>query len=514
MQEQKSPITTSGPLFEAVQRARVFEDSKYFVDCRPKTAPEHIIEKWGKQKDERDFSLRHFVEANFYPPDGDEDAAGKLPQTDNCRDHIRQLWPLLFREAETGGSTPRYDSLLPLPHPYVVPGGRFREIYYWDSYFTALGLVSDGHAEMLLNMTRNFAHLIETQGHVPNGNRAYYLSRSQPPFFALMVELCGQHFGTKIIPEFIPALRKEYDFWSDKPGESNRRRIGIKHLIANQEEGKAAGSIPLEGYLNRYWDDHPMPREESWHEDFNLAQELPEQKRRQLYRNIRAACESGWDFTSRWLSDGKKLLSIETTHILPVDLNVLLWNLEQKLAEWLPEEQAAEKQDFARKARQRQTLIQALCWNEKTGFFHDVQLQALQPSPQLSLAGVFPLFMGMATQAQAERVAARLRKDFLKEGGLVSTPVETGQQWDAPNGWAPLQWLAYCGLKRYGLDELAGEIRHRWLRCNDIIFERHHKMVEKYDVVHPSGHAGGGEYPLQDGFGWSNGVYAALFDDA
>lgn len=514
MPKQKALITTSGPLFESVQQTRVFNDSKYFVDCRPKQEPEHIMQAWQHQKNNPDFSLRSFIEQYFHPPEGEQTPV-ELPKSSSCREHVRALWPLLFRRASQPGAAHENDSLLPLPYPYVVPGGRFREIYYWDSYFTALGLTADGYTDMLLNMTRNFAHLIETCGQVPNGNRSYYLSRSQPPFFALMAELCAQHFGPQAIHEFLPALQKEYAFWSDYEDGSQRRCINIKRAIAAGEEGKSnSRKFSVEGHMNRYWDDNPVPREESWYEDTRLAATLPEARRPQLYRNIRAACESGWDFTSRWLADGQHLLHIETTRILPVDLNALLWNLEHKLAMWLPQEQAAEKQAFAHKAKKRETLIQALCWNEQTGFFHDVRTDTLQPTQQPSLAGAFPLFLGLATEAQARRVAGVLRDEFLMEGGLVSTPIQTGQQWDAPNGWAPLQWVAYSGLKRYGFTELAAEIRRRWLRSNEIIFDRHHKMVEKYDVVNPGGHAGGGEYPLQDGFGWSNGVYAALYDDA
>lgn len=512
-------ITTSGPLFEAVQRSRIFSDSKYFTDCVPAGPPESIMEEWKRQKDSPEFDLLSFVNAHFNAPDAgnhfeNSDSDAEMPTVENCREHIKKLWLLLFRASGKSDQTERNDSLLPLPHPYVVPGGRFREIYYWDSYFTALGLAADGHAQKVLDMTRNFAHLIQSFGHVPNGNRTYYLSRSQPPFFVMMVELCAVQFGEDIIQEFLPALRREHAFWHDDYDENeNRRCVKVSLETTSDNDAQSKTGVLVKRTLNRYWDDHPEPREESYHEDFSLASGLIEVEQKRLYRNIRAACESGWDFTCRWFADGKNLSKINTTNILPVDLNSLLWHLERRLAEWIPSSERDEKRYFREKSAERNMLIQALMWNEASGFFHDVLRNTLQPTKILSLAGVYPLFCGLATQNQADRIALRIEKEFLKPGGLVSTLEETGQQWDYPNGWAPLQWISFKGFKNYNLDEIARKIRTHWLYANDVIFEREKKMVEKYNVVSPEGEAGGGEYPLQDGFGWSNGIYAALYDE-
>ena len=132
------------------------------------------------------------------------------------------------------------------------------------------------------------------------------------------------------------------------------------------------------------------------------------------------------------------------------------------------------------------------------------------PTGQLSLAAVFPLYARRAKKEQADAVANRIEKDFLKPGGLVSTLVNNGEQWDAPNGWAPLQLIAIEGLRNYGHHDLAYEIKHRWIRVNMKVYSEHHKLVEKYDVEGEHGLGGGGEYPLQDGFGWTNGVLAVL----
>ncbi|PWN05827.1 alpha,alpha-trehalase TreF [Rhodohalobacter mucosus] len=488
-------IQLSGELFEAVQKARIFSDSKHFVDMTPVGDPEDIKRMYQEEKDEPDFDLKEFVNRHFSGPSSSGEGV-QIEQKASCRDHIRELWPSLFRSPDSGvkpGST-----LLPLPKPYVVPGGRFREIYYWDSYFTAQGLNADGYPDMVLAMAENFRHLINTTGHIPNGNRAYYLSRSQPPFFAPMADMVVTLHGSEKIRSFLPAVEKEYMFWMDETGGTGRRSVKVE-----TESGPVT--------LNRYWDDFPAPREESWYEDMKLAEDFPTDQREKLFRNIRAACESGWDFSSRWFADVMNLSSMETTNILPVDLNSLIWYMEEKLADWYRVEGETEKaQKYTRLAAIRKSAIQDLMWSDEKGFFFDYRIDEREMTDIWSLAAVYPLYFGMAEKYQAESVASHLENKFLKDGGLITTTVETGQQWDSPNGWAPLQWMAYKGLQRYGLNDLALTIRSRWMKLNKSVYLRTGKMVEKYNVEDLSKKGGGGEYPLQDGFGWSNGVYSAL----
>ena len=207
--------------------------------------------------------------------------------------------------------------------------------------------------------------------------------------------------------------------------------------------------------------------------------------------------------------------SIHTTDIIPVDLNCLLYHLEITIAKayGLSKNYLA-KQRFELYAEQRARSIQEYCWDENERFFVDYDYINEQPTSRLSLAAAFPLFTKIATNGQAGLVADRLEHDFLKSGGLVSTIQNNSQQWDSPNGWAPLQWVAIQGLRHYGHTKLAQEIRDRWLELNEKVYRNHGKMIEKYDVVNKSGVGGGGEYPLQDGFGWTNGVAAALIDEA
>ncbi len=268
--------------------------------------------------------------------------------------------------------------------------------------------------------------------------------------------------------------------------------------------------------LNRYFDSGELPRPEAFKEDVRVAQEVnrnPELGRKPevVYNALRSAAESGWDFSSRWLGDQKSLSTVHTTDLVPVDLNSLLYHLEKMIARGLT--QAGDTSGAAayqKKAAERQKAILAYCWDPETKFFFDYNFKTGKRSAVKSLAAVYPLFFALATPEQAAAVSDVIEHEFLKPGGLTTTLTVTGQQWDAPNGWAPLQWLSYIGLKNYGHTRLASEIRHRWLRQNMRVYHATGKMMEKYNVMDTTLTAGGGEYPNQDGFGWTNGVAIAL----
>src|SRR6186713_710229 len=229
------PIVTNPPdkiygkLFTDVQMNKVFADGKTFVDCIPKRKPAEILADYESAKGTAGWDLKRFVLDNFEVPGSPTDNY-KTNATDDVVTHIRNLWTVLKR---TPDKVVEGSSLLPLPYPYIVPGGRFREVYYWDSYFTMLGLKESGETEMIDNMVKNFAYLIENYGHIPNGNRTYYLGRSQPPFFSVMVELLAEIKGDSVYQEFLPAMEKEYQFWMDgsdklKPGKAYRRVVRLK----------------------------------------------------------------------------------------------------------------------------------------------------------------------------------------------------------------------------------------------------------------------------------------------
>lgn len=292
---QKPLIQLSGELFEAVQLQPCFEDSKYFVDMTPKRSPQNILNDYRKFKDSNDFNLKAFIEKNFDPP--------VLERTfDNTnkrylQQHIKQMWRFLYQSSDKQNSL---SSLIYLPKSYIVPGGRFREVYYWDCYFTCEGLQADSEIQIIQDIADNFAYLINKLGFVPNANRKYYLTRSQPPLFYLIVNILYKELGISAIKKYLPILEKEYSFWMN-----TKRNING---------------------LNRYWDESDTPRPESYREDIEHAKDI--ENKSKFYRNIRAACESGWDFSSRWFAQKDDFSTIQTIDILPVDLNCYLYGLE------------------------------------------------------------------------------------------------------------------------------------------------------------------------------------------
>jgi alpha,alpha-trehalase len=262
--------------------------------------------------------------------------------------------------------------------------------------------------------------------------------------------------------------------------------------------------------LNRYWDENETPRPESLREDVELSHQS-EQDPAVLYRHLRAGAESGWDYSSRWFKNPYEFAGIYTSDIVPVDLNCLLFHLEQTIAE---ANELNGKSDEAEKYRslaiKRKEAIRKYCWNHEQGFYFDFDMQQNTQKQSLTLAGLFPLFVKIATEQEAVMAGHVVQEKFLRAGGLISTLETTGQQWDAPNGWAPLQWTAITGLAHYGQDDLAKTIARRWIQLNVDVFRRTGKLMEKYNVVDTQLEAGGGEYAGQDGFGWTNGVLLAL----
>ena len=488
------PSQLYGALFHRVQTERIFADSKTFADAVAKSAPEEIMRSYEAEHDREGFSLNQFVGENFVIP-GSAVSEFKTAPREEIHVHIDRLWHALTR-------TPRYSrgasSQLRLSTRYVVPGGRFREMYYWDSYFTMVGLQASGRDDLVADMVENFSGLIDRYGHIPNGSRTYYLSRSQPPFFAAMVELQAERDGTRALTRRLPQLEREYSFWMDgaaslAPGAAHRRVVRL-----------ADGSL-----LNRYWDDLAMPRDEAYQEDIDAARESG-RPAAEVYRDLRAAAESGWDFSSRWLADDKTLGSIRTTDFAPVDLNSLLYKLELVIARGCRETKRPDcEKKMLTNARVRRAPMLRLMWDGKVNAFVDYDWRNQRAMNRLTAATVYPVFVEIASDQQVQRIAETIRASLLMPHGLATTTLDTGQQWDAPNGWAPLQWIAIDGLRRHGQGDLAAEIAQRWAAENARVYCATGKLVEKYNV-RDAGEGAGGEYPVQDGFGWTNAVLIKL----
>jgi alpha,alpha-trehalase len=493
------PSLVYGELYRAVEMAALFPDQKTFADAAATVPPPQIVSDYAREKARPGFSLKTFVARHFILPQSAAPAVTRRPAQD-VRSYIRQMWTDLGRPAD---SVQPNSSRLNLTRPYIVPGGRFREIYYWDSYFSMQGLMQDQRYDLARDMLANIAGLIERYGHMPNGSRSYYLSRSQPPFFAAMVELVAGHDGDGVLRQYLPQLQAEYDYWMEgaaalKPDDSHRRVVRLRD-----------GTL-----LNRYWDDRAAPRDESFRQDVETAKQSARPSG-DVYRELRAGAESGWDFSSRWLADGQGLATIRTTAIIPVDLNCLMQQLEQVLAKTYRLSGDAQKaRIYGAKAQARAAAIRSLMWRQSDGLYGDYLWRERRQSPERTAAAVYPLYFGIATPSQAHATAAALRRHFLMPGGLATTLKRTGQQWDIPNGWAPLQYLAVEGLKRYGEESLAAEIARRWISVNLRSYAATGLLREKYDIEsRRPREASGGEYALQIGFGWTNGVLARLMSE-
>lgn len=486
-------------LFEAVQLKKVLQDGKTFADSIPKFSLAEIEKRYNNEKKFSGFRLDAFIKKNFNEPINLQ-TNFKSDTTKPVEEHIKKLWDVLTRTPNSGNA----GSLLNLPYSYIVPGGRFREIYYWDSYFTMLGLWQHGRMNMIENMVENFAYLLRVYGHIPNGNRAYYLSRSQPPYFALMVELLATAKNDdSVYTKYLDVLQKEYDFWqlgAAGKGEANLHTVRL-----------ADGEI-----LHRYFDESATARQESYAEDLKISKQSA-QPAADLFTNIRAGAESGWDFSSRWFADQQNISTIETVNIIPVDLNCLMYKLEMVLSKAYAIAGDVEKSNAIKTSASKrwQTILQ-YCWNDELGFFTDYNWVNKSISNHISAAGLMPLFVAEADdhfiKQHLKEIVNLVNESLLQPGGIVTTPITSGQQWDAPNGWAPLQWIVVKGLEKFGEKELAKIIALRWTALNDKVFEATGKMMEKYDVKDIGKLAGGGEYESQDGFGWTNGVYLALKD--
>jgi alpha,alpha-trehalase len=493
-----TPDKIYGDLFTEVQMKKVFPDEKTFVDCIPKRKPVDIMYDYGIQKGPA-FNLKKFVEENFELPAGDK-GNYTWDSADDIITHIKKMWPLLKRNPDkrVEGS-----SLLPLPFPYIVQSGRSREIYYWDSYFILLGLKESGDIQTIRDMLDNFAFLIETYGHIPNGNRSYYLGRSQPPFFSCMVELLAGIQGDSIYQRFLPAMEMEYAYFMEgadklKAGESYRRIVRMKN-----------GDL-----LNRYWDDAIVPRQENWREDF-ITTEKSGRDKTEMYKNLRAGAESGMDFSSRWFADNKKITDIQTTDVLPVDLNCLMYHLE-----WIVAKAKQINGDdtgaklFRQKAQQRGILIDKYFWNNNMSFYTDYQFKIQTQLNNISPAGIYPFcFINEKPDYMSllgKKVAAVIEAKLLKEGGFVTTEFNTGEQWDAPNGFAPLEWMMIWGLDRCGQKNLASLAAKRWIKFNIDVYKSTGKLMEKYNVTDITKTSGNSENGEPEGFGWTNGVLLKL----
>ncbi len=409
----------------------------------------------------------------------------------------------------------REHGLLYLPWPYVVPGGRFNEMYGWDSFFIQMGLLRDGEFDLARDMANNFLYEVREYGKVLNANRTYYLTRSQPPFLTPMI-LAVYHRtqDRKWLEDALPWIEKYYRFWTSGPHTTPEAGLSryfdtgegpAPEVLASEHDKHGNGDYEL---IRAYYRSHKVP-------DYDVSQYFNAadgQLTALFYKGDRSMRESGFDPSNRFGP-----FSIDIIHYNPVCLNSLLYLMEMQIAEINTLlDRTTEADVWRERAHERAERINRLMWDPETGLYYDYNFVEKRVRRYPFLTTFYPLWTGIASQEQAARVVGNLNR-FERAGGLQTSEFKSGDQWDAPFGWAPLQWIAVQGLRRYGYQTEADRISKNFLSMVQHEFQRHHNLEEKYDVVRRTDDVKGGlrygYHSNEAGFGWTNAVFTALLDE-
>ena len=406
----------------------------------------------------------------------------------------------------------REHGLLYLPRPYIVPGGRFNEMYGWDSYFIQVGLLRDDQLGDASDLVENFLYEIEHYGTILNANRTYFLSRSQPPFLTRMILAVYEKTRDNAwLRGTLPAIERYYRFWTTEPhtvpdaGLSryfDRGEGPAPEVMADEkdEQGRTHYDRAREYYRTHDVTDY----------DESLYYDSRRDRLTDLfYKGDRSMRESGFDPSNRFGA-----LNVDVIHYAPVCLNTLLYVMEDdtgRIMETLGDTSAATM--WRSRAASRRDLINTLMWDEEAGLYYDYNFRTRQRRRYDFVTTFFPLWAGIASPAQAARLRENLSR-FEAPGGLLTSTEVTGNQWDAPFGWAPLQMIAVDGLRRYGFHEDANRIAAKFVSLVAKEFDEHGTIVEKYDVRRRESDVAAdikfGYSANQVGFGWTNGAVLDL----
>ncbi|CAN6300388.1 unnamed protein product [Urochloa humidicola] len=461
-------------------------------------------------------------------PDFDPEPRGFLPRVGSPEARawaleVHALWKDLARQvAPAVAERPERHTLLPLPGRVVVPGSRFREVYYWDSYWVVRGLLVGKMYDTAKDIVLNLVYMVETYGFVLNGARSYYTNRSQPPLLSSMVlDVYGATGDVEFVRRAFPSLLKEHRFWISE----------IHNVPIRDNHGQVHN-------LSRYQARWNKPRPESATIDEELASKINSvADKEKLYQQIASTAESGWDFSSRWMRNSTDMTTLATTYIIPVDLNTFIFKMERDIAAFaklVGENSTYEK--FLEASKARHIAINSILWNSEMEQWLDYwlptdgdcqqgvyQWKSAAQNRKIFASNFIPLWLNahhsvrFADAAKSKRVMASLQKSgLLCAAGIATSLTNTSEQWDFPNGWAPVQHLIAEGLLHSGSEEavkLAEDIATRWVRTNYAAYRVTGAMHEKYDVEACGKSGGGGEYKPQTGFGWSNGVVLSFLEE-
>ncbi|KAF2124925.1 glycoside hydrolase family 37 protein [Dothidotthia symphoricarpi CBS 119687] len=585
-----SPIYCQGDLLREIELARPFSDSKT-PTIRPLdevlAAFANLTRPISNNTELNDFLSEYFGEAGSELEEVPaEDLATEPDFLGNVNSSVVadftqkviDIWPDLTRRfAGAGNCTGCVNSFIPQNRTFVVAGGRFREPYYWDSFWVIEGLLrtKGSFTQIAENIIENFLDLVETIGFVPNGARVYYENRSQPPLLTQMVRIYVEYTQNyTLLERALPLLEQEHEFWM------NNRTVTLERGGRNYT-------------LNHYAVENTQPRPESYYEDyttannetyfntegeeFNATITLNEAEIAKLYANLASGAESGWDYSSRWIKnpadavsdESFPLRSLNTMDIIPVELNSILYYNEITIAEFYRHQgNYSAAREWAGLAAKRSEAMTTLLWNPEHYSYFDYNMTsssqniytlADNTSTPLSTQGApsgqqvafqvsqfYPFWTGAAPESiktdptAMRRVFARVEELLNDRAGAIgATNLVTGQQWDEPNVWPPLQYILMKGLLNTPLEvtedddeettqdyiwtqDLALQLAQRYL---DSLYctwrvtggstdevpqlpnsEGNGTIFEKYADEATNARGGGGEYEVVEGFGWSNGV--------
>ncbi|XP_071523258.1 trehalase-like isoform X1 [Panulirus ornatus] len=510
-----------------VQMAKIFNDSKYIVDMKLKKSPDEVensfdsLLKKTKEHPNKD-QLKKFIAENFDNPGTEfeiwipEDWKAKPKFTNDVYDlplrnwvrEVNRIWKSLGRKLsiDVYENNSLY-SYLYVPNPFIVPGGRFYEVYYWDSYWIIEGLLLSEMYVTAKGMIENFIYLVNQFGYIPNGNRKYYLGRSQPPFLTSMVDLYWKYTkDIKFLNTSISALEKEYSFW-----HKNR-----------------SVSITVDGRVYRLFQYRVITtnsRPESCYWDEELVRGMSKEEKLRVFTGIKSAAESGWDFSSRWfLANGEhtvNMTDIDILSIAPVCLNSLMGMNARLLSEYFEILGIESKHKMYKTlADEVNTTMSRIFWSDRDGMWLDYNVVEKKPIPGFYPSNLMPLWTETYGKERTpefliEQAIAYIDRNNISNypGGVPTSLLESGQQWDLPNGWAPLQYIVVLGLhkaRRYNprAENLSFSLAQKWVLNVYQAYKNtsKHDMLEKYKVTEIGMGGGGGEYKTQKGFGWTNAV--------
>ncbi|KAK9500278.1 hypothetical protein O3M35_001566 [Rhynocoris fuscipes] len=519
-----SEIYCQGELLHEIQLSAIYSDSKTFVDKSLRYDPKLVLEKFNKLKST--FGQRlipkeqliAFVNENFMnsttvqnwtPPDwtAKPSIIKRIKDADYQKFalDLNDIWKILGRKV-LNISNPERDSVVFLPNGFIAPGGRFNEMYYWDTFWVIKGLILCDMVETAKGIIENFLYLVKVYGHIPNGSRVYYLQRSQPPLLTIMIDSYYKATGQfQFIKDNIDILDREMDYFN------SARMIDV---TVNGRTYK----------MYRYHAVSSGPRPESYREDYQEALKLPENQRINHYIELKSAAESGWDFSSRWYkteNQNTTLLNIRTSSIIPVDLNAILHKCFRLLSEWYNKlGHKVKSEQYRDLATQLQIAIDNVLWNEEDGIWYDYDLLSNSSRKYFYMSNFVPLWT-KSYKFPRVQISKKIVHYVLNAGltayigGSPTSFDNTGQQWDFPNAWPPLQAFLIQGLESIGTMDtsmIAFKLASIWVKTNYIGYEKYQKMFEKYDSLAVGKTGGGGEYAGQTGFGWTNGFALELLN--